>query len=59
MAQSDRIFLITGATGRTGSHATRVLLERGHRVRALAHRHDNRSAALSALGADVVVGDLQ
>ena len=50
--------LITGATGKTGGHAARLLLERGHRVRALVHRLDDRSAQLSDSGAEVVVGDL-
>jgi NAD(P)H dehydrogenase (quinone) len=52
------VFLVTGASGRTGGHAARVLLERGHEVRALVRRFDDRAAALRDLGADVVVGDL-
>jgi NAD(P)H dehydrogenase (quinone) len=50
--------LITGATGKTGGHAARLLLERGHRVRALVHTFDDRAARLRDSGADVVVGDL-
>ena len=50
--------LITGATGKTGGYAARLLLERGHRVRALVHRLDDRSAQLSDRGAEVIVGDL-
>jgi NAD(P)H dehydrogenase (quinone) len=50
--------LITGAAGRTGGHAARLLLERGHRVRALVRRLDDRSAELSDSGAEVIVGDL-
>ncbi|MCR6484934.1 NmrA family NAD(P)-binding protein [Amycolatopsis sp. OK19-0408] len=50
--------LITGAAGRTGGYAVRALLERGHRVRALVHRADERAERLTAAGADVVVGDL-
>ncbi|WP_374572320.1 NmrA family NAD(P)-binding protein [Phenylobacterium sp.] len=51
-------FLVTGATGDTGREVTRLLLEHGHAVRALAHKHDARSEALTALGAEVVTGDL-
>ena len=51
-------FLVTGATGDTGRYTTALLLERGHRVRALVHRADGRSEALRKQGAQVVVGDL-
>jgi NAD(P)H dehydrogenase (quinone) len=54
----DRLFLITGATGKTGATSVRLLLERGHRVRALVHRPDERSEALAAAGAEIVTGDL-
>jgi NAD(P)H dehydrogenase (quinone) len=50
--------LITGAAGKTGNHAVRLLLERGHRVRALVHRFDDRAARLRDSGAEVIVGDL-
>ncbi|HEY1972077.1 MAG TPA: NAD(P)H-binding protein [Pseudonocardia sp.] len=50
--------LITGATGKTGVHATTTLLGRGHRVRALAHRTDERSRRLAEAGAEIVTGDL-
>ena len=33
------------------------LLERGHAVRALAHREDDRSKRLEKMGAEVVIGD--
>ena len=52
------LFLITGATGKTGMHTVRFLLDQGHRVRALVHRHDERSQHLDDLGADVVAGDM-
>jgi NAD(P)H dehydrogenase (quinone) len=55
---SDRLFLITGATGNTGQPAVQLLLERGHRVRAFVHREDDRSRQLAAAGAEIVVGDL-
>lgn len=53
-----RKFLITGATGKTGVHTIRHLLEGGHAVRAFVHREDARSEALRKQGAEVVVGDL-
>jgi hypothetical protein len=37
---------------------TGLLLDRGLPVRAMVHREDDRSAALRAAGAEVVVGDL-
>ena len=55
---AQKAFLITGATGETGRHTTALLLARGHRVRALAHREDARSEALQAQGAEVIIGDL-
>jgi uncharacterized protein YbjT (DUF2867 family) len=51
-------FFVAGATGATGSAVTRLLLDRGHHVRAFVHRPDERSEDLSSAGADVVVGDL-
>src|SRR5260221_1904728 len=50
-------FLITGATGDTGGHTVEQLLARGHQVRALAHRKDDRSKQLQKIGAEVVIGD--
>ncbi len=44
MAQKK--FLVTGATGDTGGYTVELLLERGHAVRALAHREDDRSKRL-------------
>ncbi|HSS17773.1 MAG TPA: NAD(P)H-binding protein, partial [Candidatus Dormibacteraeota bacterium] len=51
-------FLVTGATGASGGHTVEELLARGHQVRALAHREDDRSKRLQELGAEVVIGDL-
>ncbi|AUT73997.1 NmrA family NAD(P)-binding protein [Paraburkholderia hospita] len=50
--------LITGATGDTGRAAVRQSIALGLSVRAMVHRKDDRSAALEAFGAEVVVGDL-
>lgn len=58
MTTDTATLLVTGAAGRTGGYATKLLLERGHRVRALVHRFDDRAARLRDGGADVVVGDL-
>src|SRR5258708_2418750 len=49
--------LITGATGDTGGYAIEQLLHKGHRVRALVHRRDDRSQRLKDKGVEVVAGD--
>ena len=54
MAEADKLFLITGATGRTGGHTARLWLGRGHRVHALVHRDDERAEHLRAQSAEVV-----
>ena len=51
--------LITAATGLTGRAAVRSLIEKGHHVRAFAHREDERSRTLQRLGAEVVFGELE
>jgi NAD(P)H dehydrogenase (quinone) len=55
---TDQLFLITGATGNTGAPTVKILTEAGHRVRAFVHNTDDRSKALSDLGAELVAGDL-
>jgi nucleoside-diphosphate-sugar epimerase len=52
---AQKVFLVTGATGATGGYAVERLLERGHAVRALAHREDDGSERLQELGAEVVI----
>jgi NAD(P)H dehydrogenase (quinone) len=54
----SKIFLVTGATGDTGSKVTQFSLDKGYKVRAFVHRNDERSAKLVELGAKVVIGDL-
>src|SRR6267142_5304436 len=54
---SRRTFLVTGATGDTGGATVEQMLSRGHHVRALAHRQDERAKRLQGLGAEVVFGD--
>ncbi len=49
--------LVTAAAGQTGGHTVRQLLEKGHSVRALVHRRDERADELASLGAEVVIGD--
>ncbi|MBY3465781.1 NmrA family NAD(P)-binding protein [Rhizobium laguerreae] len=51
-------FLVTGATGETGRCTVQHLLEKGHAVRAMVHKEDERADALRHDGAEVVVGDL-
>src|SRR2546430_15130998 len=53
--------LVTGAAGAVGSigrNVTEILLAKGHKVRALVRREDERAEALRQLGAEVVQGDL-
>jgi NAD(P)H dehydrogenase (quinone) len=53
--------LVTGAAGQLGAVGRTVcglLIDRGLPVRAMVRREDERAAALRALGAEVVVGDL-
>jgi NAD(P)H dehydrogenase (quinone) len=58
MTDQSKTFLVSGPTGVVGTYLTHLLLERGHTVRALAHRTDERSEALAAAGAEIVVGNL-
>jgi uncharacterized protein YbjT (DUF2867 family) len=56
-----RPILVTGAAGDIGAigrNLTSMLLARGHKVRALVRREDERAEALRRLGAEVVRGDL-
>jgi uncharacterized protein YbjT (DUF2867 family) len=53
--------LVTGAAGAVGAigrSLTAMLLAKGHKVRALVRREDERADALRRLGAEVVQGDL-
>ena len=57
----DSPILVTGAAGAIGAigrNLTAMLLAKGHKVRALVRREDERAAALRRLGAEVVQGDL-
>ncbi len=51
------MYVITGATGNTGSEIARKLLESGKKVRAIA-RDKNRLKSLEVLGAEIRQGSL-
>jgi uncharacterized protein YbjT (DUF2867 family) len=58
---TQETILITGAAGSVGStarEAIRILLERGHRVRALVRKLDERAEALRAMGAEIAIADM-
>lgn len=60
-ASNESPILVTGAAGDIGSigrNVTAMLLAKGHKVRALVRREDERAEHLRQLGAEVVVGDL-
>jgi uncharacterized protein YbjT (DUF2867 family) len=51
--------LVTGATGQQGGGLARLLLRRGHHVRAISRKPDSAASnELRKLGAEVVAGDL-
>ena len=59
--EHDNPILVTGAAGAVGGigrNLTEFLLARGHKVRAMVRREDQRAEALRRLGAEVVQGDL-
>src|ERR687893_1699485 len=52
--------LVSGATGQQGGALARVLLDKGHRVRAFVRRPDSREAKeLERLGAELAEGDFE
>ena len=55
---STQKFLVIGATGKTGQHTVQHLLDRGHVVRAMVHKEDERSEALRRTGSEVMIGEL-
>lgn len=61
MSVSNKPILVTGAAGAIGGVGrtlTGLLLEKGHKVRALVRQEDARADALRELGAEVVQADL-
>ncbi len=55
-AGADDRVLVTGASGFVGSHVTRMLVQRGRKVRVLLRPTSNR-AALEGLDVEIVTGD--
>jgi len=61
ISTQERPILVTGAAGDLGGigrNLTAMLLDKGHKVRALVRREDERSEALRRLGAEIRQGDL-
>ena len=59
MVATDRIVVVTGATGRQGGAVARCLLSDGWRVRALTRKPEGKRArGLAALGAEVLRADM-
>ena len=59
MSNSDKIILVTGATGQQGGVVAKNLLSRGWAVRAMTRNPDSESAlALKSNGAEIVKADL-
>ena len=57
-ANSDKLILVSGATGRQGGAVARELLSRGYRVRGLTRNPDSeRAQQLAGLGIEMVKGD--
>jgi uncharacterized protein YbjT (DUF2867 family) len=57
---SSRKVLVTGATGKQGGGVAHLLLQRGHKVRALTRNADSSAAqSLAAAGAEIRVGNLE
>src|SRR5258706_15842190 len=58
---NDSPILVTGAAGEIGSigrHLSAMLIAKGHKVRAMVRREDERAEALRQLGAEIAIGDL-
>jgi len=59
MATSDRIVLITGATGHQGGATARELAGKGFTLRCMTRKPESEAAkALAKIGAEIVKGDL-
>lgn len=56
---TERIILISGATGQQGGATARALAGKGFRIRALTRNPDSDAAkAIAATGAELVKGEL-
>ena len=58
MARAATPVLVTGATGRLGSHLVKVLMSQNAKVRALCLPEDPRARVLGECGVEVVTGSL-
>jgi nucleoside-diphosphate-sugar epimerase len=56
--EMEPIYLVTGATGPTGSFAAQELRKGGAPVRALVHKDDERVNHLKQIGAEIIIADL-
>src|SRR5213078_4709762 len=54
---NEKSVLVSGASGSVGTKMVRRLLERGHKVRAMVHKLDQRSENLERQGAEIVECD--
>jgi len=60
MSNSDKLILVSGATGQQGGATTRHLLAKGFKVRALTRDvQSDKAEALAAQGAEIVRGNLE
>jgi dihydroflavonol-4-reductase len=57
-ADKERAALVTGGTGMVGGAISRLLLERGDRVRILVRQRSDAALELEAMGAEIVLGDV-
>jgi uncharacterized protein YbjT (DUF2867 family) len=60
MLTTDKVVLVTGATGRQGGGVVRHLLSKGWKLRAISRKPDSAAArSLASQGLEVVQGDLE
>ena len=57
-SQLSKKILVTGSTGATGREVSKLLKARGHEVRVLVHKKDDRSQAMADSGFEVMAGNL-
>jgi len=56
---NNKTILVTGATGKQGGAVARLLLQKGHKVKAFTRKPDSPAALeLKRLGAEPVAGSL-
>jgi len=52
------LYLVTGATGKTGFSTVAELTKKGRRVRAFVHNNDHRVEKLRSMGAEIFIGNI-